>query len=65
MSTTLMFDHTTNFPMTDMSYDDGLQHPHDWAAGHIVARAQHPVVAHPSVVTTPSSAFHDDLHYAA
>lgn len=48
------------------NHDDGLAHHHHWARDRMAGdQGLHPVVADAARVPTPSSALHDDIHYAA
>ena len=48
----------------DWDHDAGLEHPHDWAREWGAHRRNGPTVADAASVPTPSSAVHDDAHYA-
>ncbi len=45
-------------------HDAGLCHDHHWARDPAAERRAYPVVANPALISTPSSATHDDAHYA-
>ncbi len=45
-------------------HDQGLCHDHHWARDPAAERRAHPRVANPALISTPSSATHDDIHYA-
>ncbi len=49
--------------MSHDDFDDGLVHGHDWACDGCDREAM-PRVADASMVNTPSSVIHDDLHHA-
>lgn len=46
-------------------HDDGLCHDHHWARDPAADRHAYPRVANPALISTPSSAMHDDIHYAS
>ena len=46
-------------------HDDGLCHEHNWARDMAIERPAYPRVANAALVSTPSSATHDDTHYAS
>ena len=46
-------------------HDDGLCHDHHWARDMAAERRAYPRVADAALVSTPSSAMHDDVHYAS
>ncbi|MDP9097305.1 MAG: hypothetical protein M3N26_12260 [Pseudomonadota bacterium] len=46
-------------------HDEGLCHDHHWARDEAAERRSYPRVAHPASISTPSSAVHDDIHYAS
>ena len=55
--------------LIDHLYDDGLEHNHHWAresrpGDDLSERRCGPTVPHAASVPTPSSALHDDAHYA-
>lgn len=45
-------------------HDQGLCHHHHWARDLPAERRAYPRVADPALTSTPSSAMHDDIHYA-
>lgn len=55
---------TINDPATHHTYDHGLAHDHHWAKDRAPQAHRFPTVANAARATTPSSAFHDDIHYA-
>ncbi len=46
-------------------HDDGLCHDHHWARDVAAERRAYPRVSDAARVATPSSATHDDIHYAS
>ncbi len=48
--------------MNHDDFDDGLVHSHAWAS-EAYERDEMPLVADASMVNTPSSVFHDDIHH--
>jgi hypothetical protein len=48
----------------DHYFDEGVDHSHDWAMHSAIDRSAYPICHQASEARTPSSAFHDDAHYA-
>jgi hypothetical protein len=63
-------DHTPSVPtLAEIGHDDGLVHNHGWAnarqdSARTAPRQPCITVADAGSVRTPSSALHDDIHYA-
>lgn len=48
----------------DETFDDGLQHAHQWASERCAGQPPCPIAANAAVVATPSTALHDDALYS-
>lgn len=55
---------TTHFDQRSASFDEGIEHHHNWARERSTAQRPAPLVADAAYATTPSTTLHDDALYA-